>query len=84
MEHRRAKSFEEKQKDREEGEEYRRLAQQNALESLELERFKKQNKKDVRTMYDKAMDDRRKVKQMEQELDEVYRYSSSSLSLSLN
>ena len=65
------RSFDEKQKDREEGEEYRRLAQQDALESLEVEQFKKQNKKTVKSMYDKAMEDKQKVKQMEQELDEV-------------
>lgn len=80
MEQRRARSFEEKQKDREEGEEYRRLAQQNALELLELERLHKQTRKDVRNMYDKAVEDRRKVKKMEQELDEV---CSSSLRIEL-
>ena len=70
-EQRRVRSFDEKQKDREEGEEYRRLAQQDALKSLEVKQFKKQNKKTVKSMYDKAMEDKQKVKQMEQELDEV-------------
>lgn len=77
MEQRRARSFNEKQKDREEGEEYRRLAQQNALELLEVEQFKKQNQKTVKSMYDKAMEDKQKVKQMEQELDEVLSSFSS-------
>jgi hypothetical protein len=47
------------------------LAEQNALEQMELEQFKKFAQKDVKTMYDKAVDDRRKVKQMEQQMDEV-------------
>ncbi len=38
---------------------------------MELEQFKKFAQKDVKTMYDKAVDDRRKVKQMEQQMDEV-------------
>ncbi len=71
MDQRRSKSFEEKQKDQQEGIEYRRLAQQYALEQMELERFKKLTKKEVKTMYDKALDDKRKVKQMEQQMDEV-------------
>lgn len=84
MDQRRARSFEEKQKDREEGEEYRRLAQQNALELFELEQMQRQNKKAVKSMYDKAVEDRQKVKQMEQELDEVlFRWSSFSMSSSL-
>jgi hypothetical protein len=71
MDQRRSRSFEEKHKDKQEGEEYRRLAQQNALEQLEIEQFKKLAKKDVKIMYDKALDDRRKVKQVEQQMDEV-------------
>jgi hypothetical protein len=71
MEQRRTKSLEEKQKDYQEGDEYRRLAQQNALEQMEVEHFKKLAQKDVKTMYDKTLDDKRKVKQMEQQLDEV-------------
>jgi len=71
MNQRLTKSFDEKQKDRQEGDEYRRLAQQNALEKLEIERFKKLTQKDVKTMYDKAFNDKQKVKQMEQQMDEV-------------
>jgi len=71
MNQRLTKSFDEKQKDRQEGDEYRRLAQQNALEQLELERFKKLKQKDVKNMYDKAFDDKKKVKQMEEQMDEV-------------
>ncbi len=71
MNQRLTKSFDEKQKDRQEGDEYRRLAQQHALEQLELERFKKLTQKDVKNMYDKAFDDKRKVKQMEEQMDEV-------------
>lgn len=72
-----AKSVEEKHKDRQEGQEYRRLAEQNVLEQLEVARFRKLTQKETKTMYDKALDDKRKVKQMEQELDEVN--SSSNL-----
>lgn len=64
-------SYEEKQKDRQEGEEYRRLAEQYALEQMELDRFRRLTQKDVKVMYDKAVEDRRKVKQMEQQMDEV-------------
>jgi hypothetical protein len=71
MDQHRSKSLEEKRKDQQEGEEYRRLAQQNALEQLEIDRFKKLTQKDVKTMYDKAFDDKRKVKQIEQQMDEV-------------
>ncbi len=71
MDQRRTKFVEEKQKDRQEGEEYRRLAQQNSLEQLELDRFKKLRQKDLKTMYDQTFDDKRKVKQIEQQLDEV-------------
>jgi hypothetical protein len=38
---------------------------------LEVERFRKFNQKDVKTMYDQALDDKRKVKQMELQMDEV-------------
>ncbi len=62
---------EEKQKDRQEGEEYRHLAEQYALEHMELERFRKLTQNEVRKMYDKAMEDRYKVKQMEKQMDEV-------------
>jgi hypothetical protein len=71
MDQRRTKFVEEKQKDRQEGEEYRRLAQQNSLEQFELDRFKKLRQKDLKTMYDQTFDDKRKVKQIEQQLDEV-------------
>ncbi len=73
---------EEKQKDRQEGEEYRRLAEQYALEHMELERFRKLTQHEVRNMYDKAMEDRYKVKQMEKQMDEVMQkifYSKSTI-----
>jgi hypothetical protein len=38
---------------------------------MELDRYRKLNQKDVRTMYDKSLEDKRKVKQMEQQMDEV-------------
>jgi hypothetical protein len=71
MDKRKTQYLEEKQKDRQEGEEYRHLAEQTFLEHMEVEQFKKSAQKDVRNMYDKAVDDRRKVKQMEQQMDEV-------------
>lgn len=71
MDQRRMKSIDEKQQDRLEGAEYRRLAEQNALEHAELEHFKKLNQKEVKKMYDTALEDKRKVKRVEQQLDEV-------------
>jgi hypothetical protein len=71
MDQHRSRSFEEKRKDQVEGEEYRRLAQQNALEQMEIERFKKLTQRDVKIMYDKALEDKHKVKKMEQQMDEV-------------
>jgi hypothetical protein len=38
---------------------------------MELERFRKLTQKDVKHMYDKALGDRYKVKQMEKQMDEV-------------
>jgi hypothetical protein len=38
---------------------------------MELERFRKSTQKDVKNMYDKALEDKHKVKQMEQQMDEV-------------
>lgn len=62
---------EDKQKDRQEGDEYRRLAEQYAMEQMELDRFRRFTQQDVKRMYDRAIEDRRKVKQMEQQMDEV-------------
>jgi hypothetical protein len=38
---------------------------------MELEHFKKLAQKDIKTMYDKTLDDKRKIKQIEQQMDEV-------------
>jgi hypothetical protein len=38
---------------------------------MELERFRKLTQNEVRKMYDKALEDRYKVKQMEKQMDEV-------------
>ncbi|CAF3190640.1 unnamed protein product [Rotaria sp. Silwood2] len=70
IDRRRIQSAEEKQKNQQEGEEYRHLAEQYAFEQMEIERFRKLTQKDVKNMYDKALDDKYKVKQMEQEMDE--------------
>jgi hypothetical protein len=75
MERKRAQNAEDKQKDRQEGEEYRRLAEQYALEHMEVERFRKLTQKEVKNMYDKALEDRAKVKQMETQMDEVTKES---------
>ena len=71
IERKRTLNAEEKQKDQREGEEYRRLAEQYALEHMELDRFRKLTQKDVRHMYDKAVEDRNRVKEMEKQMDEV-------------
>lgn len=71
MDQRKTQFLQEKRKDQQEGQEYRRLAEQYALEELELERFKKLTQKDLRDMHDKTLADKQKVKQMEQQLDEV-------------
>lgn len=73
MKQRKAQNLEEKRKDQREGAEYQRLAQQYALEQIETERFRKLNQKDVREMYDRALEDKQKIKHIEQELDEVNR-----------
>ena len=38
---------------------------------MELERFRKLKQKDVNTMFDQAMEDKRRVKEIEQKMDEV-------------
>ncbi|CAF1194855.1 unnamed protein product, partial [Adineta ricciae] len=70
IERKRAQTALEKQQDRQEGEAYRNLAEQYAREQMELEHYRKLTQKDVKHMYDKAVDDKRKVKQMEQQMDE--------------
>ena len=75
IERKRAQTALEKQQDRHEGEAYRNLAEQYAREQMELERYRKLTQKDVKHMYDKAVDDKRKVKQMEQQMDEVHHFS---------
>jgi hypothetical protein len=71
MDQRKSYSFEEKRKDQQEGIEYKRLAEQYALEQIEVDRFRKLNQKEVKTMYDQALEDKNKIKQIEQEMDEV-------------
>ena len=71
MDQRKSYSFEEKRKDQQEGLEYQRLAEQYALEQIEVDRFRKLNQKEVKTMYDQALEDKNKIKQIEQEMDEV-------------
>lgn len=71
MQQRKGQQQKEKEKDLKEGDEYRRLAEQYALEQYELDRFKKLTQKDVRSMYDQALEEKRVVKQIEQKLDEV-------------
>ncbi|CAF0867927.1 unnamed protein product [Rotaria sordida] len=66
----RIQSAEEKQRNQREGEEYRHLAEQYAFEQMEIERYRKLTQKDVKNMYDKALEDRYKVKQMEQQMDD--------------
>ncbi|CAF3177893.1 unnamed protein product [Rotaria socialis] len=70
MDQRKSQFVQEKQQDLKEGDEYRRLAEQYSLEQFELDRFKKLTQKDVKSMYDKALEDKRTVKQMEEALDE--------------
>lgn len=60
-----------KQKDRQEGEEYRRLAQQYALEQMEIERYRRLRQQDTKTMYDQSLEEKNQVKNMEKILDEV-------------
>ena len=38
---------------------------------MEIERYRKLTQKDVKNMYDKSLEDRNKVKQMEKQMDEV-------------
>lgn len=73
MDQRKSLYLQEKIKDQQDGAEYRRLAEQYGLEQLELERFKRSTQIDTKNMYDKTLEEKRKVKQMEQQLDEVLR-----------
>ncbi len=68
---RKSRYLKDKEQDQQEGEEYRRLAEKSELEQKELSNVKKSKQKDVRNMFDKAVEDRRKVKEMEQQMDEV-------------
>jgi len=40
---------------------------------MEIERFRKLTQKDIKKMYDKSLEDRYKVKQIEKQMDEVRR-----------
>lgn len=80
MDQRRSLNLETKQKDRQEASEYKRLAEQYALEQIEIDRFRKENQKELKSMYDQAVGDKQKVKQIEQQMDEVtQRYLSRLL-----
>lgn len=63
--------LQEKDRSRQEGREYRRLAEKSALENFELANIQKAKQKDIKNMYDKTVEDRRKVKEMERQMDEV-------------
>ena len=63
--------LQEKQSDQQEADEYRRQADKSLLDFIESTRQKKLKQKEVKDMYDRAMDERHKVKQIEQQLDEV-------------
>lgn len=65
--------MEEKQKDLKEGEEYRRLAEQYAYEQMEIDRFRKLTQQDVKKMYDRALEEKFQVRQIEKQMDEVNR-----------
>ncbi|CAF1561345.1 unnamed protein product [Didymodactylos carnosus] len=60
----------EKYTDIQEGEEYRRLAEQYAHEQMELSKFRKITQSDVRSMYDKTLENKQKVKEMEKQMDD--------------
>ncbi|UJR22836.1 hypothetical protein I4U23_025866 [Adineta vaga] len=70
IERKRAQTALEKQQDRQEGGAYQNLAEQYAREQMELERYRKLTQKDVKKMYDKALEDKHKIKQIEQQMDE--------------
>ncbi|CAF0865431.1 unnamed protein product [Adineta steineri] len=70
MERKRAQTAVEKQQDREEGEAYRQLAEQYAREHMEIERYRKATQNDIKHMYDKALENKHKIKKMEQQMDE--------------
>ncbi|CAF0804529.1 unnamed protein product [Adineta ricciae] len=62
--------IQEKQRDRQEGDEYRRLADKSLLDFIESMRTRKLKQKQTKEMYDKAMEQKQKIKQIEQKLDE--------------
>ncbi|UJR26116.1 hypothetical protein I4U23_007462 [Adineta vaga] len=62
--------LQEKQRNQQEGDEYRRLADKSLLDFIESMRVKKLRQKETKNMYDKSMEQKRKVKQIEQQMDE--------------
>lgn len=74
-EQRRAEQMQSKQKDKQEGDEYRRLAEQYAVEQMEIEKYRRLTQKDTKEMYDQALEDKQQMKRMEQMLDEVCNFS---------
>lgn len=68
---RRAEQIALKQKDQQEGEEYRRLAEQYALEQVEIDKYRRLMQKDTKNMYDSALEEKGQVRRMEKMLDEV-------------
>ncbi|CAF0778305.1 unnamed protein product [Adineta ricciae] len=62
--------IQEKQRNQQEGDEYRRLADKSLLDFVESMRTRKLKQKQTKEMYDKAMEQKQKIKQIEQKLDE--------------
>jgi hypothetical protein len=78
MERRKVDEFHAKLQDRQEGEEYRRLAEQYTHEHVELDRYRKLTQKETKVIYDNALEEKQQVKRMEQMMDEVSCYSCIS------
>ncbi|CAF4300468.1 unnamed protein product [Adineta steineri] len=62
---RKSRYVQEKQLDQQEGDEYKRLAEKSLADHMELERLKTLKKQEVKQMYDKSIEQKQKIKQIE-------------------
>ncbi|CAF1212960.1 unnamed protein product [Adineta steineri] len=67
---RKSRYVQEKQLDQQEGDEYKRLAEKSLADHMELERLKALKKQEVKQMYDKSIEQKQRIKQIEEQMDE--------------
>jgi septal ring factor EnvC (AmiA/AmiB activator) len=71
IDQRKSQSFDEKQRDYDEGAQYRRLAEQDSFERTQMQLLRKTNQNEVKHMYDQTIVDKHRIKQIEQQIDDV-------------